>query len=76
MSKNSKDDDHPTADSPAGGGFESVRVKLEDALEKIGKTPTRPESAFCTAATEPIRAVDAWRSKPIMGQERRPLDSI
>ncbi|WP_343611758.1 hypothetical protein [Novosphingobium sp.] len=34
MSKNSKDDDHPTADSPAGGGFESVRVKLEDALEK------------------------------------------
>ncbi|WP_157098848.1 hypothetical protein [Novosphingobium rosa] len=34
MSKNSKDEDHPAAGSPAGGGFESVRVKLDDALEK------------------------------------------
>jgi hypothetical protein len=34
MSENNKDADHPTADNPAGGGFESVRVKLEKALEK------------------------------------------
>lgn len=34
MSENNKDADHPTADNPAAGGFESVRVKLEKALEK------------------------------------------
>jgi hypothetical protein len=34
MSKSSKGAVHPATDNPAGGGFESVRVKLEDALGK------------------------------------------